>query len=305
MSLYEPIHKISVQLGLTSRTLRHWEEMKLFKSVRDLQSGWRVYDKEAVDRIRLTLLLRELNIPIKAVKAILDSAEPRLAAKIIATQVDELAQEEIIIAQRKEILDKCVTLLNSMQLLPDTSQCIISMEKALAHQLSSLQNHENFQEEILMSHNTNTLETIRIINLPPMQVAVCNIISDSPEEEALNKVLGWSESEGLMGTARIFGTNTTTYTPGCAEYGWAACITIPEHITLPDYLEGKHLPGGLYAMVASTNEIYDSWQTLIKNLEQSKEYKSDHSDRPCLEEHIQKGDSAGFYLNLLEPVCKR
>jgi DNA-binding transcriptional MerR regulator/DNA gyrase inhibitor GyrI len=307
MGMHEPIHKISMQLGLTSRTLRYWEDMGLFCSTRDLQSGWRVYDAEAVQRIRLTLLLRELNIPIKAVKAILDSTMPQFAAKIIALEMDELDQERVAITQRKDVLGKCISALDSLYPLPDASRNLANIENALAHQLSSVQNCAINQEDILMSHDPNKQESLHIIALPPMRVAVCTIVSDSPEDEALNRVLEWASSQDLMGTARIFGMNTTSYTPGCTEYGWAACITIPEHVALPDHLEEKRLSGGLYAMTMadSTSAIYDSWQTLVKKLDQSHEYQLDHDGRPCLEEHIQRGDSNSFYVNLLEPIRKK
>ena len=64
------IHKLSAQLGLTSRTLRHWESEGLFESGRDCDSGWRVYDETAVLRIRLTALLRKLDIPISDIKKV-------------------------------------------------------------------------------------------------------------------------------------------------------------------------------------------------------------------------------------------
>ena len=33
------INKVAEQMGLTSRTLRHWESEKLFSSIRDVESG--------------------------------------------------------------------------------------------------------------------------------------------------------------------------------------------------------------------------------------------------------------------------
>ncbi|MBZ9621837.1 MerR family transcriptional regulator [Clostridium sp. FP2] len=70
---------MSAKLGLTSCTLRRWEEKVLFNSQRDPQSGWRIYNTEALQRVLLVLLLRELDIPIKSVKIILDSTDPQIA----------------------------------------------------------------------------------------------------------------------------------------------------------------------------------------------------------------------------------
>ncbi|MGH4121629.1 MAG: effector binding domain-containing protein [Clostridium sp.] len=133
-------------------------------------------------------------------------------------------------------------------------------------------------------------------------------VSEKLGVTTLKKVLDWAEAENLMGTARIFGFNTTAYSPGCIEYGWAACVTVPEQVELPEYLEEKRLPRGLYASLNSTNEVYDSWQTLMRLLKESNEYVVDES-HICLEEHIRSGEDKGivndFYLNLLEPISKK
>lgn len=158
-----------------------------------------------------------------------------------------------------------------------------------------------------MTNNLLLSGALRIISLPAMRLAVSNEISESPEEKALSDVLEWAKGKKLMGTAKIFGFNTTTSTLESTEYGWAACISIPEQVVVPDYLEEKNLPGGLYAAYNSTNEVYDSWQTLMRLLKESKEYEVDQS-RQCLEEHIPSGEKNGkgtinnFYLTLLEPV---
>lgn len=58
MNKHISINKMAEQMGLTSRTLRHWESEKLFSSIRDVDSGWRTYDENAILCIRLTALLR-------------------------------------------------------------------------------------------------------------------------------------------------------------------------------------------------------------------------------------------------------
>ncbi|MFD2877313.1 MerR family transcriptional regulator [Paenibacillus rhizoplanae] len=64
------IQQLSEQLGLTSRTLRHWEAEGLFQSYREVSSGWRTYDEQALRCIRITALLRRMDIPIKEIQAV-------------------------------------------------------------------------------------------------------------------------------------------------------------------------------------------------------------------------------------------
>lgn len=307
MSQYEPIHNVAARLGLTSRTLRHWEDEGLFASVRDRQSGWRLYDDQTMGKIRFTLIMRELDIPVKDIREVLESGNPRTAALALHHRMERLGEEGESLRRRKRLLQACLTALAALPELQETRRLAL-MESTLASQIHSTQSIKNDWEESVMTSNKASSGMFRIITLPPMRLAACNVVSASPEDEALGRVTGWAEAQGLMGTARIFGYNTTPYTPGQAEYGWAAAVTVPDSIELPDFLEEKRLPGGLYAMLASTNEIYDSWQALVKEINESAEVEADHG-RPCLEEHIRNGNPAGcgneYYLNLLEPVKRK
>lgn len=306
MSQLEPIHQVSDQLELTSRTLRHWEEKGLFHSERDPQSGWRMYSQETLQKVRLIKLLRELDIPLKFVSEIINSTDPRTAIKIVINQIKKLNEEDMIITQRKDLLNRYLLALSSMEPVDDVSKYIVDMEKMLTYQIISKSNMREQWEVVIMGNNEINSGALRIVALPAMRLAVYNSVSMSPEEEALKKVLTWAENQNLMGTARIFGFNTTKYNPENKEYGWAASITIPEQVILPEYLEEKRIPRGLYASVNSTNEVYDSWQTLMKLLKNN-DYEVDES-RTCLEEHIRSGEDRNngydFYLNLLQPIKK-
>lgn len=269
------------------------------------KSGWRLYNELAEYRIRIVLLLRELDIPIKNVRTILDSEDQNVTVRIMENQNEKLNLESMGIAKLRDKIYRCLTAIKSMQY---SSPWIMDMEKTLSFQILDEKTLQSECEEIIMTNNTIYSGALRIVTLPAMRVAVCNVISESPEDEALSKVLEWAENENIMGTARIFGFNTTSYTKESTKYGWAACVTIPEEVRLPEYLEEKRLPGGLYASVNSTNEVYDSWQILMRLLKENNEYDVDQS-RPCLEEHIRSGELKGkgndFYLNLLEPVYKK
>lgn len=147
---------------------------------------------------------------------------------------------------------------------------------------------------------------IKIITLPPMRVAYNVAIGVSPEDEAMAPVLDWIKSSNLWGTARLFGGNVKPMPsrPG-TPYGYGLCATIPEGTEVPQHLQEMVLPGGLYAMYESTDDIGGSWKTLMRDLSKQNKYKSDRS-RLCLEEHIRNDNPDGcgsqYYLNLFEPV---
>lgn len=302
-----PIHDLVSQFNITSRTLRYWEQKELFKSSRDTESNWRVYDNETIEIIRLVVLLRELDIPIRDIKKIIDSKKACTTANLLENKIRKLEGESNEIIKKISLLNRCLGAVNTLNKRVDSYNFVEEIEKVLNIQIPSKKILKCEWEGIVMTNNPILSGSLRIVTLPAMRVAVCNVISDSPEDKAISNILKWAEEENLMGTARMFGFNTTPYSLGSKEYGWAACITIPEQVQIPEYFEEKHLPGGLYASFNSTNEVYDSWQTLMKLLKECGEYEVDKS-RPCLEEHIPSGEwkkqGYDFYLNLLEPVRK-
>lgn len=142
--------------------------------------------------------------------------------------------------------------------------------------------------------------------LPSMR-AVYNIaVSVSPEDEAMQPVIDWLKSSGLLSTARLFGGNMEPFpSKNGAPYGYGMCASIPEGVSVPEHLKEMMLPGGLYAMLESTDNIGGSWQNLMKELSVNGKYKADRS-RLCFEEHIRNDSPNGsgneYFLNLLEPV---
>lgn len=307
MSQHVPINDVASQFGLTSRTLRYWEQKELFRSSRDFESNWRTYDNDAIERIHLVALLRELDISIKDIKKIIDGREAYIIANVFEMQLQKLQGENKKIMEKANLLNKCLGAINSLNHKYKDYNFFEEVEEILAIQIDSKQTLKAEREEIIMANNPILSGALRIISLPAMRLAVCNVISQSPEDEAISNILKWAEEENLMGTARIFGFNTTAYSPESLEYGWAACITIPEQVRIPEHLEEKRLPGGLYASFNSTNEVYDSWQMLMRLLKECKDYEVD-KNRHCLEEHIRSGEwkeqDNDFYLTLLEPVRK-
>ncbi|AHV99652.1 MerR family transcriptional regulator [Paenibacillus sabinae] len=282
------INQLSEQMGLTSRTLRHWESEGLFKSSRDT-SGWRIYDENALLCIRITAVLRKIDIPIKDIKSVIESQSPSRLIAVIENKIStlKLQRAEILLFERQ--LDRVLKLFHKKN-----SDCFLSLDEILTE-----------MEDLLMS-NPEENNMIKVVTLPPMRVAYNIAIGVSPEDEAMAPVLDWITSSSLLGTARFFGGNVKPLPshPG-TPYGYGMCAAIPDGVDVPSHLQEMVLPGGLYAMLESSDDIGGSWKTLMRHLSQHRKYKSDRS-RLCLEEHIRNDNPDGceskYYLNLFEPV---
>ncbi len=90
------IGELAKLLGTTTKTLRFYEEIGLFKPVQRSQSAYRVYDAEAVATARLVIGLRHLELTIPALKALLrDDGETTRRRRLLAVMDERVRKMEL------------------------------------------------------------------------------------------------------------------------------------------------------------------------------------------------------------------
>ena len=105
------VNEVSKITGVSVRTLHHYDAVGLLKPTKVTETGYRMYDDTAISRLQSILLFRELQFPLKEIKAILDSPDfdPMEA---LAQQIEllELQYRHIgkLISFAREIQDKGV-----------------------------------------------------------------------------------------------------------------------------------------------------------------------------------------------------
>ena len=109
------VKEVSKLTGVSVRTLHHYDAIGLLKPTKVTESGYRMYDDTALSRLQTILLFRELQFPLKEIKAILDSPDFN-PSEAIAQQIKLLELQykhigELIILAR-EIQSKGVTTMN-------------------------------------------------------------------------------------------------------------------------------------------------------------------------------------------------
>lgn len=67
------VHEVSELAGISVRTLHHYDAIGLLSPTEITDAGYRLYDDEALERLQCILLFKELEFPLKDIKAILDS----------------------------------------------------------------------------------------------------------------------------------------------------------------------------------------------------------------------------------------
>ena len=109
------VHEVVKLTGITARTLHYYDKIGLLKPTIVTEAGYRMYDETELSRLQNILLFRELEFPLKEIKAILDSPnfDP---SEAIAHQIEllELKCKRIVelIAFAREIQNKGVATMN-------------------------------------------------------------------------------------------------------------------------------------------------------------------------------------------------
>lgn len=109
------VNEISKITGVSVRTLHHYDAIGLLKPTKVTNAGYRLYDDTALGRLQSILLFRELQFPLKEIKAILDS--PNYDPSEALTQQIELLELQYrhigeLIAFAREIQQKGANKMN-------------------------------------------------------------------------------------------------------------------------------------------------------------------------------------------------
>jgi len=109
------VQKLGQLAGISTRTLRYYDEIGLLKPARINSSGYRIYGQWEVDRLQQILFYRELDVGLDEIKAIVDSPEfdarralARHREQLLAKrrQLDELiANIDLTLAYQKGMTD--------------------------------------------------------------------------------------------------------------------------------------------------------------------------------------------------------
>jgi len=103
------IHEVSRLSGVSVRTLRYYHQIGLLMPSGTTEGGYRLYDEAALERLQLILIYRELQFPLKKIKAMLESpAYERTRA---------LRQQAELLEMKKAHLENLIAYARGFQML--------------------------------------------------------------------------------------------------------------------------------------------------------------------------------------------
>lgn len=81
-------------MGISRQTLIYYDHIGLFKPVKVLDNGYRLYARSQINVISLISMLGEMGVPLKKIKTIVDNISPDTAIEILKKQRNE-AEEKL------------------------------------------------------------------------------------------------------------------------------------------------------------------------------------------------------------------
>lgn len=325
MSELLTVTDVSRELGLSTRMLRYYEEQGLIGSSRVEGYAYRMYDDEAVRRLRQVIVLRRLRIPLREVKLILDDPSAQWAIFVFRQKLSEFDAELANIGAVRAVTEELLNTLKSRYWLPAAD---VLLDEDISAALPSLANsYELEKERARKMENLNKAEEnmkltdVRIVHLPAATVAAARYFGPDPEDHAGRMIADFTREKKLWerGDVRLYGFNSPNPPPEGGEYGYEFWVTIPDDMDVPEPLTKKHFKGGTYAAHAIKMGDFHEWAWLAKWADESEEYEIAGSGSPAdmfgsLEEHLNyydhiqetaEGEPEITQLDLLIPVRKK
>lgn len=136
------IQKLSRLAGVSSRTLRFYDEIGLLKPKRTSSSGYRIYGEAEVDRLQQILFFKQLSFSLEEIKAAMD--DPAYDA------------ERSLVAHKQALLEKK----KEIELLIKTVDATLE-EKRGGRKMSDKEKFEGLKKELLAENESRYGQEIR------------------------------------------------------------------------------------------------------------------------------------------------
>ena len=107
------VKEVSGITGISKRTLHYYDEIGLLKPADKSEAGYRLYDNKALEKLQQILFFRELGIPLKIIKTVIEN--PALDRNhILQTQRKMLISEKERLERLVKSIDKILEGDNNM-----------------------------------------------------------------------------------------------------------------------------------------------------------------------------------------------
>ena len=298
------ITDLTDQLGLSSRTLRYYEQVGLIHSIRPEFEKYRFFDNENIERLKQIIILRKMQIPVKDILRIYERADMSVVVETFVNRIHAIDEQIGALSELKRITNE---FLQTMTQNGVTKICALPLlYDEMGKQLDRLENREPVTAAALnaVSERLAKQLEINILALPPMRV-ISSYIKSNPQVSDVDGFSRFVQSIGIRPDSHErFEFQTVA--------GDVVMIRMPDgYANASKYLDYP-FAGGLFAAanVYLDEDLGGSFRALIQCFDTNKYYQIDyqsdgHLRHAAMLENLISPDDQRELVALLVPVKKR
>lgn len=265
------INEVVENFGISSRTLRYYEEIGLLWSKHPNNKTQRYYDITALERLKQIIILRKLQIPVKDMIVIFKSESTTALIRVFVNKLESLDTEISALSELRHLVDDFLhkMLMSGIKKISGITLLYEETEKRLA--TAEKNETVTFEKLSEISREALRLNDVRIIRLPPMRVLTSRLKTGQIENldgkmQSMFVKFGFTPSPGLR--------NCFYRKEPSGE--WIMLIKIPNDYENTTENADENFTGGLFAIASSFMEDMDDTLTLLKDwVNKSEHYELD------------------------------
>ncbi len=262
------INEVVDVYGISSRTLRYYEQVGILWSSHPDNKSQRYYDTDALERLKQIIVLRKLQIPIKDIVAIFRSESTAALIRAFVEKLETLDGEITALSELRHVVDDFLhkMLMSGIKKISAITLLYEETEKRLAP--SEKNETISFEKLSKISREALRLHDVRVIRLPPMRVLTSRLKTGQVEglDENLFAKYGFMPDPGFR----------NCFFRKEPDGEWIMLMKIPnEYDNATPYVD-EDFPGGLYAITSSFMADMDDTFILLRDwINSSENYELD------------------------------
>ena len=190
------ITELTGMLGITSRSLRYYEQAGLIRSVRPDSGKYRYYDAANIERLRQILVLRKMQIPVKDILRIYESEDMSVVVETFVSRIRAIDEEVNALTDLRRIVNDFLTTMtrNGITKISALPLLYESMEK----QLDSLENNRTGSYKELASISDRLTKPVQpsLVQLPPMRI-LSSCLKENSQISDVEGFSRWVQMHGI------------------------------------------------------------------------------------------------------------
>ncbi len=261
------IREVSVRYNVSARTLRYYEDMGLIESKRSDEYAYRLYDEAAIKRLEQILILRRLNISIKDIKRIFDTAGSEAVLDVLEKKVENIDEEVSLLHELKMLVLEFIEQIKRLDFEKEADiKLLYEKVSDIEAQIANADHNGNPAVAERFFEVTEKLKDkvpeITIVRIPKFRAVTSGAMS---YDDIFGKFQLWQEAHNDLFLPVIFDApDFLCENNGSLEWIWRIKDEITEADISP-YEIIEH-PGGLYAAAVSIDGDDESGDKVMQKI---------------------------------------